>query len=71
MNDNPVMLPERAGGATEFDKFWWGSSMACLVCDKCLCYTCHPIGPCIAPAEWLKIERINTVEIQAMPVYLL
>lgn len=26
--------------------FCWGTQMPCVVCDKCLCETCHPKGPC-------------------------
>jgi hypothetical protein len=26
---------------------FWGTSAVCSICDKCLCETCHPNGPCV------------------------
>jgi hypothetical protein len=26
---------------------WWGTLRLCPVCHRCLCYVCHPKGPCV------------------------
>ena len=26
---------------------WWGTLRICPVCRRCLCYVCHPKGPCV------------------------
>ncbi len=30
---------------------FWGTLRACPVCGRCLCYGCHPQGPCIDERE--------------------
>jgi hypothetical protein len=32
----------------EIDPFW-GTQAVCDVCQRCLCETCHPNGPCVLP----------------------
>ncbi len=30
---------------------FWGTLRACPVCGRCLCYGCHPQGPCVDERE--------------------
>lgn len=56
----PKMTKERLEKCREWDRHWWGSSMACTVCDKCLCFSCHKEGPCIPAvksAQELVLEK--------------
>ena len=39
MNDRPAP----ANGKRDV---FWGTLRNCGVCGRCLCYTCHPRGPC-------------------------
>jgi hypothetical protein len=39
MNDRP----QAANGK---QNTWWGSLRVCEVCGQCLCFGCHPEGPC-------------------------
>ncbi len=29
----------------------WGTLVACPSCGQCLCFGCHPSGPCVDDAE--------------------
>jgi hypothetical protein len=39
MNDRP----SPANGKRDV---FWGTLKTCVVCRRCLCYGCHPRGPC-------------------------
>ncbi|MBE3073118.1 MAG: hypothetical protein IMZ67_09095 [Acidobacteria bacterium] len=26
---------------------WWGTLRTCPACGQCLCFGCHPEGPCV------------------------
>ncbi len=40
MNDRP----SPANGKRDV---FWGTLSTCRVCGQCLCYGCHPRGPCV------------------------
>lgn len=53
-----MLTPEKKARITEalpdMEAFCWGTQMPCLVCQRCLCYSCHPNGPCVPEEGWAK-----------------
>ncbi len=39
-------MSERPSPANGKRDVFWGTLHACGVCGRCLCYACHPRGPC-------------------------
>jgi hypothetical protein len=46
--------PSAANGKRNHD---WGTLCECPVCGHCLCYGCHPSGPCLDDARPLGDRR--------------
>ncbi len=34
---------------------FWGTQHACPVCGRCLCYACHPQGPCLDERDAVRV----------------
>jgi hypothetical protein len=40
---------------------FWGTRTLCSVCGRCLCFGCHPHGPCVD-------DRTKPARVEAEPV---
>lgn len=40
-------MSDRPTGANGKRNQSWGSTMTCPDCGRCLCFACHPEGPCL------------------------
>jgi hypothetical protein len=43
MSDRPIAVNGKRSQA-------WGTLRACPACGQCLCFGCHPAGPCVDDA---------------------
>ncbi len=44
-------MSERLSPSNGKRDMFWGTLRACPVCGRCLCYGCHPQGPCVDERE--------------------
>ncbi len=51
-------MSDRPSPANGKRNVFWGTLRTCPVCGRCLCYGCHPRGPCAD-------ERTTAVQIHA------
>ncbi len=44
----------------------WGSRDVCPACGQCLCFGCHPSGPCVDEAEPVPMRAFGRAVASAM-----
>ncbi len=53
-------MSDRLSPANGKRDVFWGTLKECGVCGRCLCYACHPRGPCAD-------ERVTAVQVHPSP----
>jgi hypothetical protein len=44
-------MSDRPTGANGKRSLAWGTTHPCPACGECLCFACHPYGPCVDEME--------------------